>query len=304
VLDACYSGQAIRDVSGMAYDDNTALLASSSRTEQSSATLNGKNQSAFTAVLTTFLLGSPSCSVPQIGPSVCDYKDGIIGIHEVRSATTLALRRLSKPDPRAKEFEEDKVGMIGYFCEAAAEMNTVNRQLLTADQIILSSIREGALVMGGRVSDQDVLTVKDNSDNLLAVLTVQASDQRVVKVRISGVTSITGLYAKGKIANPLGLMDADGNILPASPSLVISGNNGPGTILPQAQSNLLIQGLSAQFVRGEDRSKAKVVGKRFLESVVAGKAELVSNATVLLKSSDAAQYLADNLSKIQESTLQ
>ena len=158
--------------------------------------------------------------------------------------------------------------------------------------------------MGGRVSDQDVLTVKDNSDNLLAVLTVQASDQRVVKVRISGVTSITGLYAKGKIANPLGLMDADGNILPASPSLVISGNNGPGTILPQAQSNLLIQGLSAQFVRGEDRSKAKVVGKRFLESVVAGKAELVSNATVLLKSSDAAQYLADNLSKIQESTLQ
>jgi len=72
ILDACYSGQAFRDLSNMGYDDRTALLASSADDQQSEALKlppgHGQLRSAFTYALTQVLLGSDTCDPSSLEP--------------------------------------------------------------------------------------------------------------------------------------------------------------------------------------------------------------------------------------------
>jgi len=217
ILDACYSGQAFRDLSNVTYDDRTAVLASSSDDQQSEALKlpSGSNQlrSAFTFALTQVLLGSDTCDPSSTDPGlICkSISDGVLGLNKLAIAVKVALGKLPlkhKVDPVAHVFAKNPVGMIGYFCETVKDLDSNERELESGNSELFHAVKSAYPLPP---ADNEALGITDAGGNLLAIVTAHVSNGALAAVTINSLIdkAVSAHVAGAPPAAPLMVVSLD-----------------------------------------------------------------------------------------------
>lgn len=310
VLDACFSGQAIKDLAMFRSMPDTAVLASSSSSHESSATCaNGKPGSAFTCALSDLLNGAEvdSCRFKKRSTeSVCGWDDGIALIPLVRNALATHLKKQGLPQPVVLPFAGDP-GMLAYFCESARNPDSQNRQDVLSAAIFPEALRRVAdsLAKTQLNADNGILRVEDDYNNVLGLLSIDRSQ----KETLLKVSSVSGTVLRYAIAPRDGVKDR--------PNLrIVGASDSVGSVplwLSSADSQIFVKELAEQFSEGRaqgirplgvsDLKKMTIADMESIIAVLAAQpsptvktSETTLAGAKLLRDDFSAQYLVNHLS--------
>lgn len=202
ILDACYSGQAVRDLTGNEFDNRTAVLASSSNDEPSEAVKipGGGDQlkSAFTYALTQVLQGSEPCDSDSASktPLCKSTRGGVLGLSDLLGAVKVGLSNLplhSHVAPIMKPFGTAQVGMVGYYCEAVRDLDDISRMIEAGADDLLELLNSTPALVA---HDKEAFGIVDEHLNLLATVTAYVSKGTVSTVTVDSLVA-TSLNAAG-----------------------------------------------------------------------------------------------------------
>jgi hypothetical protein len=250
ILDACYSGQAVEDLSNNDLSSRTAVLASSSDKQTSEAIKpigSTRFVSAFTYALGEVLHGADTCDPGAPPRAICKAtRSGILGIAGLQETleNNLSQLTLSAPmSPSVKLYLSAPGAMLGYFCEAVKDPFDVARRNEVAAQRLINALNgdSHSLIAGPftSVANNEALGIVDGDGDLMATVSAFKVNGKVAAVSFDTIVN-----------NPLGRPGrptSNLTINKLNPSIDGSRTlNSIATLSPES-SSLVTDGIDAQI---------------------------------------------------------